>query len=650
MSSLLSFPRKPQLQEVSEIRAVALPAFRIFLNFIDNIVSAVQSEIELERARRTKFVYLLDFDIIHDYISPNMRVREQGKSTLSNYVATAEFFSNIQEDFSIPLGTFLEISNFLQRQVSGIPHLHAASLASSLDSAVGSLNAYFGSDSFLTVGQPIDSLGPSEEVRLINAQIEAVRLLSDSEVGIRRLYSLLTHPKLLNVFDLIARHPFVIPEASFNNVKRQLDAFRGSSRQRPNQADAYNVSFADQLNVHFQRRFDAGKLDRPYFFRLLTNTNTLYRLTDHQMRLAIRFQFQQADGHTLDLLEGTEEATAKRIFRQVTADHGFSEVRAFADRRNRAELALGRLVDMAAENELSIEQLLQRLHEPQEPKDRALALQLLPSVTDLQTFFRPSPAVVKALIDRSIRRDLFPSDNDGDRRYLLPYGAAADLSALEALLGSVQNAISDMDTLGFNLTPLQANDPSKSWSNPVMSLRNLGYETKTQEFSHLLRWQLLDQSSRLVLCVDRLRDHWSIYWPTEVAGYKAFLEGYSAFLEMAGKSDVLSALRVINFDGRQLIRRCQLGEMRLEESDLLDAAFFRLDLNDDSFVCELFAGTDSPQHGVTGVLIQDFNLHLILQLMSVLGRERRDFLFRRLMAKELRGVFERLEAGNLNAD
>jgi hypothetical protein len=626
-----------------KIPQISVPDLRNLLTFMGGVVSSVQAEAEVERETGTQFIYLLDFDTIFDYIAPYLRGRSD-HSTLANFLSTAEFFEGLEENFAIPLGTFLEISQFLKGRMDSFKHLHSVTLSTSMDAAIQNLEAYFQGDRF-AAGRTSNAADPSElteEERLAVAQIEAVKLLSDSEQGLRRLYSLLTHQKLFNVFELIARHPFRFPWDAYNDVRAALEAMRsGGAKQSANKADAYNITFANELNSHLRRRVKEGRLKNPFFFRLLTNTRTIHRLSGTP-DLSIRFHVRVDTGHTFDLLDGTEEATAKRILRKLRTGERLKEVIDFGERRDRAAAALGHIVDAAFHQKQPVEALIHRIQNIQSIADREVGINLQRHIKDLDAFFRPDYLFVHKLIDNRVRKDLIPEIGGSDRQREIQAPAAADLSLLENLVTSTQRVLAEIDTLGFELTAIQSGDDSKQWVNPIMSLERLEYKAETSSSPGVERWRVTHgRSGRVTFCADRLRDGWSMYWPTQVSGANAIGFLLSALGPNVDPLDVVT-LRLIDFKGNERSSSVSFSALSVTEEEMADVAFLRLEARHLIFVSELF----SPARHytlMTGIIMMDRipDADLLNRLFGIFGKERKNLLFCRLLNIEFFRWMER---------
>ncbi len=520
--------------------------------------------------------------------------------------------------------------------MSSFKHLHSATMSTSVDAAMQSLENYFKEDKFASKATADSGTSSelSQEERLARAQVEAVRLLSESEEGLRRLHSLLTHPKLFNVFELIARHPFSFPWDAYGDVRAALKTMRGhEGRKNANKADAYNVTFANKLNNHLAQRVREGKLKAPFFFRLLTNTRTIHRLTG-EPNLSINFRVEVAQtGHTLDLLDGTEDATAKRILRKLRTGEQLKEVIDFGVRRDRAAAALGYIVEEAFNKKQSVDDLIGRMQNIQNKSDLAIGIELHKYIKDLDAFFRPDYDFVSRLIESRVRKDLLP-DRSVDRRGAQT-PAASDLLLLENLVTSTQRVLTEIDTLGFELTAIQGDD-SKSWMSPIMSLEKIDYKTEVSSSRGVESWQVTHgRSKRIVFSADRLASGWSMYWPTQVSGTAALALLLTELKKNIEPLDVVT-LYLIDFRGSERKHSVAFGAISVTDEDLADVAFIRLEMGHLIFVSELF----SPVMGytlITGIIMVDRipDLDLLNRIFGILGREGRNSLFCRLLNVEL---------------
>jgi hypothetical protein len=618
---------------------ISVPDLRNMFTFLGGVVSAVQAEAELERETGTRFLYLLDFDTIFDYIAPYLRGGASSRSTLANFLSTADYFEELEEDFSIPLGTFLEISQFLSGRMATFKRLHAVTLSTSSDAALAGLTEYFREERFASVRSlNVEGLPElTEEERLATTQTEAVRLLAESEQGLRRLFSILTHPKLFNVFALIARHPFRFPWESYHDVRAALDAKRsGEGKKNANKADAYNITFANELNLHLKIRAKEGKLKTPYFFRLLTNTLTIHRLSGDSPELSIQFHVSTETGHTIDLLDGTEEATAKRILRKLRTGERLKEVLGFGERRDRAAAALSYLVDAAFDRKQSVEALVQRLQDPQNNRDREIGLDLHGYIKDLDAFFRPDSIFVRKLIETRIRKGLLPEPEGSDRRKEFLPPAVADLARLEGLVTSAQRVLTEIDTLGFELSAIQSGDESKQWVNPIMSLEKLNYQIEASGSGASATWRVTHgRQARVTFCADCLEEGWAMYWPSQMPGAAALKLLHAALGESVAPLDMVT-LRLIDFRGNERQSVVAFNALPMSEDEFADVAFVRLEMGHLVFVSELF----SPALDytlMTGIIVLDRipNLEAVNNVFGVLGRESNNILFRKLLNVEL---------------
>lgn len=637
---------------VVRLPTISLPQSRAFLNFVRGALQAARTEYEVERDNSLTFGYLLDFDILFDFIAPFMRTGAIASSTLENFSSISDFFGHLKEPFGIPLGTYYELSDFLRKQRLAVRNLHSATQATSVDSALESVREYFLGERFIESTDPIlvrdsllgDSAGSAtEEVRLGLAQAKALELLSQSEQGLSRLHSILTHPCFVNVIDLIARNPFRIPRRTYSTFLAALDSRRADeSRHTANKVDAYNISFTTILNQKLSEATGPGSRQRSLFFRLLTNTGALFGLGSGQGGMTVRgLSVELPSKHRVDLLENTDEVIAKRAARKQIDEEGLRPFLEIEQQQSAADRALSLLSEVASREGSSVEDLFERLYDPKSNRDRELLFELEPAIQRLDSFLRPSRRIVEQMIQSSVRRSLPAIQQAEGRERRVSTVAAASVAALSDLLNAVQRLLEQSDTLGFELSPFQVGDDSSGYVNPVISFEKLGFSVRRTKADRTTRWAITNgRTEKVAFVVEKRANHWAFHWPNCLPG-AALVDfvGTSlwGYLDLTGVEPGNHLLSIIDLHGHQVKERVSAERARELLETATNAAFIRVDTAGATFLAELFC--QDPDHVCrVALMLQQPDLKLTMDLFSRLSADGVNMLFRKLLGHRLFGI------------
>ena len=617
---------------------------------MENNSNAFLEEYDAAKAGNAEYVYLVDFQEIYTYAAPffdnpNFYSELPEQPQLSNYVSVAELFDGMEEQFALPLGTLAELSKFLQHLRVNIEYLSAATHSVDADEAIGNLVNFFEAEQFFgSRGEAgvleLSNKGEYSNLSLVSVQEEALRILSNYESGLNKILYILTHKNMLNLTELVSSHPFTLPEETYRSVKAGIRAVRHGGRKFSNIVDAFNLSFTIALNDHLHDRYRGKHLERPILFKLLTNTEALFRLRNYGA-LALQMKYMDFFGSEVELLDSYERLLAKRLWGKLLADRGIRYLRTFTRLINTTRLAISSLGDLAEEYRIEPRELFHRLMSPKDKEDRRLIVDSHPYIEQIREFFEIDTRISNDLLFRENRRNLLAS-SEARPHIDLPQLASARVSALKGQMQSIDRVMQGMDTLGFKLTPLQKGDDSQSWVNPVVSLDTLGFRVDTMQDGEIVRWEVVEKRNKgVVLRIEFNQNtgYWSFSWSSQRSLSQTLEILREAILSLPQSAHNLKIMMMDAYRKEWTVETNARQLLQLEY-DPERVIFFRSDFGVHAFVTELF--TMSADIDLeSGLISADLNLDLAGRLFFQLSNYEENSLFRRLLAEEVWKLFHR---------
>jgi len=292
-----------------------VPRWRQLVELCVSCASAFFDEEALSRTHNVQIAYLIDFDEIHCFLSPWFKSRAT-EENIAAYPVVAAIFEAPAYPFLFSPGCIVELTSFLEHVKQASADLFDTVCAETESRARSALYSFFEQSQ----GESRLEIADADLLRAADtlAEIQGIATASLGRIntGIRKLRSLLSHPLALKIGSIVDPTEFRMSMDGFRMNTDVLASFPAAGRkQRSNRIDAHNICLADALNEHFRARKPECPDSPIYFFKVLTDTPTLYRA---QGRLQLIIRYTDYFGQSMGLLEPAEHALLKRRFQALS--------------------------------------------------------------------------------------------------------------------------------------------------------------------------------------------------------------------------------------------------------------------------------------------------------------------------------------------
>ena len=595
----------------------SLDEYSNYLVFVSNCVSSFQNEHEFE-ARNGQIIHLLDFQEVRAYLAPLLRLPSDKSPNVAKYFRAANYFSLAQDEATfLPLGSIAELSKFITNLASQVARIKEVLASKDIHGSLERFQEYFEAEKF--TDRRLLELLPSSTVHgqenVLQLHSRAVSILSHYEQALVFLKQLLERHSEADLPRVLSRFPAPFSLDRYTQIRQALHALRRRRRSN-NQIDAFNVAFVLELNDHFASLARRPEFKGKYFFKLLTDTDALYRLRNEP---SIQITYNDLYGLRLRVIDRIDHAVYKRALRRYCELKGFREVLDFRDRVEVANTSISRLREAARENGLDPDSAFRsifqnELDEKAKERNYTLAKSLELPVRRLCEFMETERKIV-SLVASSEQTGwaALPS------RQIPTAGSASGVA-----VSVVQSLMSDVRQLARlyeygDLAPKRIRRDLAARRgpllNPAITFEKLGYEIDVQRQSFALR-QIQNSAKEVVI---RFEDGvFSGYWPTVLEPAKTLLGIQETLESLNTDPEAEVGIREIDRLGRSNLYGCAVKKIAKTPVPN-DLAFIRVDSNSCTFTSEFFA---RPAGYVlkTGVLMQELDLKILWTAVDRLSR------------------------------
>jgi len=609
-----------------------------FLDFLRKTNEASEAETWLSTRRNARFIHLIDFQELFDRIAPYMEHPLKHTPILARHFTSRRFFDELEEEFTLPLGTLAELSNMLRHIRRNVRHLMEVALTRDSDRALRSFVRYFRTEGFLEEGRILDwaseSNTVSEQGEPFALQRKASQILVNYERGLTALLSILKSNLLIDLHDLPTDLHATQFQEQYREVYGVLTGEGPQTRKRfGNQADAFNLSLTATLN----RALLTRSTTPPIALKLVTDTNTLLDLPrNSSLTLAFTLRNFDGTGRNVEILDPYEVVILKRFSRRYIEHHGFEKFQEFSELTERASRSARRLEDafFSPDQEVDPQEYISSLLMPGNKRDRARLRQIHKYIEHLHTFFLQEREISGSFRLREERQQLMPFPSG----FAPATFAAESISSIDKLIRSIYAVIQKNDPIGSKQSPFQLGDETRDW-NPLLSLERLGYRAAlgpTEEAPNLLVEISEGFEGASIFRMERSTGLFISTWPTTLP--------LTQCLDTIAQEDLfrlpaLSQLtvRASSIFGEELYTSCPSSDLGNILTNLLNPTFIRIEGEGFAFIIELFS-TNEGFDLRSGLMTKTLDIELNKRLFFALGSEDYNYLFRSLVSNHLNSL------------
>ncbi len=633
--------RSPGIHRLPRTFHTNLNDFRDFLSFLDDNLKSFSNEASLRQEKGVRFVYLVDFQEIYYWLAPYLRLTlDVPEPVLARHLTCRAFFENIDEDFALPLGTLAELAVFLRTLKAAVGLLREAAAAEDPAAALDELITYFAAQRFLSEPRSLALISGGDGSRQFAAQAKLLAILSNYESALSKVAALLSHRHLCPLRPMAER---VDPEYFGERYRDALLELSNASEKRKifgNKADAYNLALLCSLNSGSARTDAQAEHGDPICFKLITDTKSILRLPQGST-IDAELTLRKAFGlpFSVRLLEQYEAILLKRLVKKyamANGDHAIGDMLVWTTRALTAFDSLRR----RAIASVDVEAFFESLMDPKILTDRDAILKSRSNILTLYEFFAKEKELTGDFRPMIAREQLlagFPADADVAPSQLV----AQSVAAVDDAISTVYKLMHAADPTGLKLTPLQAGSSDEEWINPVLSLKQLGYEVKKSVRSGDWTWELIGvEANKVVLRIESQSSSppcWTITWIALIPLLRLIdlvLEG--GFLR-AGSDEKLAVYVLGPFDEQRSTDVTTETLVRFI-SGVGNPGFVRVESKAMAFIAEIFSV--APLELRAGVIVDSFDKDLVQELFFGLSGYEYNFLLRFLLGRELRDGFD----------